>query len=367
MLSDQSKRQYHSVIPHSKPCLTTEDGKAIDAVLRSGMIAEGNLVKDLENAVGQYLGLLGGVATSSGTNALFFALTALGTGVGDEVIIPTYVCRSVWDGVIATGATPVLCDVGDDWCASAETIKPQVTARTKAIIVVPIFGIASDVIPICEMGVPVIEDCCQAFGAIHGDKMVGTFGELCFLSFHATKLLTTGEGGMVLTGDPGLLDRLRDLKQGKNGNLAVRYRQPMADLQAALGLSQLARYGSFLRRRQSIADFYFNELKDLPVRLPRAIRDRSIFFRFPLRVQGDFESLRRLFDVEGVQVRRGVDSLLHRRDGMNPEGFAGAEKCFSESLSIPLYPALSDEDCERVVDSCRYILAKQVIGGPREG
>ena len=319
------------------------------------MLAEGQRVKAFEQAVSEHLGLLGGVAASSGTGALCLGLLGLEVGSGDQVILPTYVCRSVWDAVRSTGATPVLCDVGEDWCMNVGTVRPRLTVRTKAIVVVHPFGIMSEVDPLCALGLPVIEDCCQAFGAQRGDRRAGTFGKLCVLSFHATKLLTTGEGGMVLTRDRTLLEKLRDLKQGGSGGPGVRFRHPMTDLQAALGLSQLKQYGGFLARRKSIAGYYFAQLTGLPVRLPTSVRDRSIFFRFPLRVQGDLQRFRESFLADGIQVRQGVDMLLHRWAGGEPNAFPGAERCFAETLSIPLYPAMSDEECEQVVGSCRRI------------
>ncbi len=323
------------------------------------MVAEGNVVREFEQAISQYLGLLGGMATSSGTDALFLAMKGLGIGNRDEVIIPTYVCQSVWDAVKATGAAPVLCDIGGDWCVNRDTIKPHITRRTKAIIVVHTFGIMAEVAPICNLGIPVIEDSCQALGARWDGKMAGTIGDFCVLSFHATKLLTSGEGGMVLTRDRKWFSRLRDLKQGKNIRGIVRYRQPMSDLQAALGLSQLARYETFLKRRRLIADYYFTHLQGLPIELPHHIRHQSIFFRFPLRIRGDFEALRKLFDAEGIQVRHGVDALLHKSLKGGYGKFPMAQKYFTETLSIPLYPALKRKECERVVEVCHRILANK--------
>lgn len=340
-------------ISHSKPLITEEDRNAVDAILTSGMIAEGAIVQQFEKAVSNFLGLSGGITTSCGTGALFLALKALDIGYGDEIILPTYVCRSVWDAVSWTGATPVLCDVRDDWCMNNETVKPQITRATKAIIVVHPFGIVADVQSIRCLEIPLIEDCCQAFGAKNAeDVMAGTVGKLCILSFHATKLLTAGEGGMVLTDDSKLLEKLRSLKYGKLSELVVRYRQPMTDLQAALGLSQLARYESFLNRRRAIADYYFSQLKDLPVRLPYSVRARSIFFRFPLGVRRHFEMVQASFNLEGVQVRRGIDTVLHRQIGIETKNFPGAEKCFAETLSIPIYPALTDENIAHIVDAC---------------
>jgi perosamine synthetase len=342
-------------IPHSRPCLTEKDKSAVEKVLSSGMIAEGAAVKAFEDAVSDYLQLGGGVATSSGTDALFLGLKSLNIAAGDEVVMPTYVCRAVWDAVRAIGATPVLCDVAEDWCMNADTVKPVLTNRTKAIIVVHTFGIVADIEPICALGVPVIEDCSQSFGAKHKGTLAGTFGRLCILSFHATKLLTTGEGGMVLTNDMGLACRLRALKCGDEEHSTTRYRLPMSDLQAVLGLSQLQSYETFMTRRREIADFYFAELKDLRVILPFAVADRSIFFRFPLRVNTGFEGVRLAFAAAGIQVRRGVDTLLHQTMRMKSSSFPCAERCYAETVSIPLYPALRDNQCQTIVDACMNI------------
>ncbi|MBD0370357.1 MAG: DegT/DnrJ/EryC1/StrS aminotransferase family protein [Pyrinomonadaceae bacterium] len=354
-MSHQVEKPAALIIPHSKPCLGDEDLRAVASVLETGMIAEGALVREFEEAMSRYLGLRGGVAAPSGTSALFLALKALGVGAGDEVIIPTYTCRSVWDAVRATEASAVLCDITDDWCMSAETIRPHVSKQTKAIVLVHTFGIMAEVDEVCALGIPVIEDCCQSLGAKSGECIAGTKGDLCVLSFHATKLLTTGEGGMALANDEKLLRKLRALKQGEDGPLMLRYRQPLTDLQAALGLSQLGNYDNFLQRRHVIAEQYFIELEGLPVELPQAVKGRSIFFRFPLGVSGEFDAFRRRFDTEGIQVRRGVDSLLHRQCGLSDATFPNATRSFSRTLSIPLYPALSPVDCSRVVEVCRSV------------
>jgi perosamine synthetase len=340
------------------PHVTAEDQAAVAAVLRSGMIAEGEVVARFEQAVCKYLGMAGGVAASSGTTALFLALKSLDVTEGDEVIIPSYVCRSVWDAVACTGATPVLCDTGEDWCINIHTIKPHITGKTKVIVLVHIFGIAADASSLLSLGIPLIENCAQAFGAQQEDKTAGTFGEVCITSFHATKLLTTGEGGMALTNDAAILKKLKELKQGNSCPLSVRYLYPMTDVQAALGLSQLARYKDFLQRRKKIADYYFSALAGLPVKLPYTIRDRSIFFRFPLRARINFEEAKTSFAEQGVHIRRGVDTLLHRKCGMREGNFPCTEQLFSETVCIPIYPALKDKDCEKIVASCHKIFAQ---------
>lgn len=267
-LNEPINQSRSSIITHSRPHLTSEDLTAIHAVLTSGMIAEGEMVGRFEHEVSRYMGIAGGVAASSGTSALFMVLKGLSIGEGDEVILPSYVCQSVWEAVAAAGAQPVLCDIQEDWCMSIDTVRPRVTRRTKAVILVHIFGIVANADGIFSLGIPVIEDCCQAVGAKYDGRMAGTLGQACLLSFNATKLLTTGEGGMVLTNDVTLLKKMRQLKQGNAERMTSRYSSPLTDIQAALGLSQLARYAAFLDRRRAIADYYFSELDGLPLSLP---------------------------------------------------------------------------------------------------
>jgi perosamine synthetase len=343
-------------IPHSKPCITESDVKCVQAVLASGIVADCDKTREFESAVAQYLGLAGGVATSSGATALFLALKALEIGPGDEVILPTYVCGSVLDVIGWTGAVPVLCDVSDDWCMNQETVQSRVSGQTKAIIVVHMFGIAVDIKPILSLGIPVIEDCAQAFGGELRSQKLGGLGDFCMCSFHATKLLCTGEGGMVLAKDSLGLERLRSFNSDENTKYQNRYHFPMTNIQAALGLSQLGNYEASLRRRRQLADGFFAHLKDLPVRLPESVRNRSIFFRFPIRTNLEFDRIRIAFNAYGVQVRRGVDALLHRQLLLNPSHFPGAERCYAETLSIPLYPALTDAEAKYSVDVCKRIL-----------
>lgn len=340
------------MITHSKPTLNSYDSKAVHDVLQSGMIAETESISAFEEAISGYLNLRGGVATSSGTSALFLSLKAMDVKPDDEVILPTYVCRSVMDAVEWAGATPVLCDIGDDWCMNVDTVKSKLTRHTIIIIMVHIFGIAGDVKPICDLGVPVIENICQAFGAKKDGKLVGTYGALAICSFHATKLLTTGEGGMVLTSDQKLLERLRQLKYGATQEHKMRYLLPMTNMQSALGLSQINRYNEFLARRQQIADIYFNKLDNLPIDLPKQLCGRSIFFRYPILTKKNFNYLASEFRRLGIEARHGVDSLLHHFIGIEQDSFPVAERLLKQTISIPIYPSLTDDEVENIIKAC---------------
>lgn len=336
-------------ITHSKPILTSRDKDALLKVIQSNMIARGDRVIEFENRVADYLGLKGGVATSSGTAALFLSLKALDIGKGDEVVLPTYLCYTVLASIEKTGAVPVLCDVGDDWVINYNTVKPHLSSKTKAIIAPHIGGISIDIKPLTELGVPVIEDLAQAFGAKINNRKVGTFGKVAVCSFKAIKCLTTGEGGMILSNDNSILKKIRSLQ----------IFSPISDLQAALGISQLEQYDSFLYRRQEIADIYFRTFdKFSDICMPLALRKRSMFFRFPLRVPLPFEMLKVEFEKKGIAIRQFIDFLLHRILKQPSENFPNAEKHFKETISIPIYPSLSDDQVEYIAKVSEQILTQ---------
>jgi UDP-4-amino-4-deoxy-L-arabinose-oxoglutarate aminotransferase len=337
------------IIPHSKPTLTSRDKAVLLKVIQSNMIAAGDKTAEFGNRVADYLGLKYGVATSSGSAALFLSLKALCIGKGDEVILPTYVCYTVLSAVEKTGAVPVLCDVGDDWVISYDTVKPHISSKTKAIIAPHIGGIAIDIEPLTELEVPVIEDLAQAFGAQINGRKAGTFGKIAICSFKGIKCLATGEGGMVISNDNSILKRIR----------SVQIFSPMSDIQAALGISQLEQYDLFLQRRREIADFYFKTFDRFPgICMPLALRKRSMFFRFPLITPLSFDLLKDEFEKKGVAVRKFIDFLLHRVLKKPSKNFPNAEKHFKETFSIPIYPSLSKVQIKYIAKVGVEILSK---------
>jgi UDP-4-amino-4-deoxy-L-arabinose-oxoglutarate aminotransferase len=345
---------FTSVIPHSKPWITEADQKAVVDVLNSRMIAQGDQVRLFEETCARYLGVPNGVAMGSGTAALTLALWALGLKKGGEVILPTYVCKNVAEAILNAGCVPVFCDVGHHWNMTAKTVADVLTKRAIAIIVIHLFGIPTHLDDFEKFGLPIIEDACQAFGAKAEERIVGTMGTIGIFSFHATKCLTTGEGGLAISNDPKLLERMRKLRDGEDYP-EIRVTSPMTDLQAALGISQLSRYPVFLKQRRSIAESYFEALSDCPVALPDAVRNESIFFRFPIRVSGKFQVLRQRFAEKGVHVRQGVDVLLHRIMNNPSKKFSTAERLFAETVSLPIYPALTEGEQKRVIQVSQEI------------
>jgi UDP-4-amino-4-deoxy-L-arabinose-oxoglutarate aminotransferase len=318
------------------------------------MVAQGERVIELEQRFAAAVDAEGAVAVASGTAALTLALRALDLPPGSEIVIPTYVCINVLHAVRAAGGRAILCDVEEDWTMTPETVHRVLTPSTRAVIAVHTMGVPCDVRGVRELGLPVVEDACQAWGAVVKDGVAGALGDIAIVSTHATKCLTTGEGGVLLSRDPAILARVRESRD-TGGPDSVRFAAPMSDLQASMGLSQLARYDAFLERRQRLAGRYFEQLSGLGISLPRAVRERSMFFRFPVRCDEDFSRVQAAFLEEGVQVRRGVDTLLHLLVSAERQHFPVAERLYRETVSLPLYPALTDEHQDLIIAASRRI------------
>lgn len=334
-------------IPHSRPSLDNEEISLLQNVIASGQLAQGHQVRAFEEELGTFHGLPPGVASSSGTTALHLALLSLGVGQGDEVLLPSYVCSAPLHAVYHSGATPVLVDV-DPITGNMDPIdlNKRLTSKSKAIIVVHLFGLPAKLREISVHGLPVIEDCAQALGAESGNQKVGTLGNLAICSFYATKLITTGEGGMLLSHDLSLLAKARNLREyDKKDDFEVRFNYKMTDIQAALGRSQLSKLESFLGQREELAGTYNEQLATLPCTLPPSQEGR-IYYRYVISIQKNVrELIQKLLDL-GIEVARPVYRPLNRYFKL--EDYPGTEMAWKSHLSLPIHPSLTSQDVKRV-------------------
>ncbi len=340
------------MISHSRPTLSEADAQKVAHVVRSSWIAQGREVESFEREVAAFVGQPGAVAVSSGTAALHLALLALGVGPGAEVVIPTYVCDALHHAVSHAGATAVLADAAAGTLSlDPDDVKRRLTGRTKAIILPHAFGLAAGVEAFLAMGVPVIEDCAQAIGCLDGSRPVGSRGTLAVFSFYATKMLTTGEGGMVTASDPTLLGRVRDLREyDERADLAPRFNYKLTDLQAALGRSQLARLPAFIERRRQIAAAYRRAMAGSACQLPPDdVGGRHVYHRFVIAVERPLDLLIKRLETRGIQCRRPVFRPLHRALGLGE--YPAAVRLWERSLSIPCYPSLTDAEIQRVAEA----------------
>jgi dTDP-4-amino-4,6-dideoxygalactose transaminase len=339
------------MIPHSRPTIDESDIQAVSSVLQSGNIAQGSAVEKFERELAGYIGVEGGVATSSGTAALHLALLALDITGKDTVALPSYVCTAVLNAVHYVGALPLLIDVHPDtFNMDVEDLKRKLRPQVKAIIVPHSFGLAADLEEIIDLGIPVIEDCAQSVGATYKNKLTGSFGNISIFSFYATKMITAGEGGMVVSDSEEFLGKIRDLRDYDNrGNYVTRYNYKMTDFQASLGLSQLKKLNHFIAIRRTIAQKYNNEFKDLcSVPVSHENDSKHIYYRYTAKLRRDAESFLKLSKEKGINCERPVFKPLHRY--LNLSGFTNTDCVWEKSVSIPIYPTLTEEDINIIIE-----------------
>ncbi|MBI5092761.1 MAG: DegT/DnrJ/EryC1/StrS family aminotransferase [Candidatus Hydrogenedentes bacterium] len=323
------------MIPHSAPTLSIEEHEAVDLVLRSGQLAQGREVEAFEQECAAFAGRRHGVAVNSGTAALHLALGALGVQLAERVAIPSYACASLITAAYLQQATPELCDIADDYnmdCAG-------ISGDCRVVILPHLFG-APAKIP--DRG-QVIEDVAQSMGG-----PTGRATPVAITSFYATKLMTTGEGGMLFTDDGATAEYARDRRDYDNrDDFVVRHNYKMTDLQAAMGRVQLKRLPSFIARRREIALRYQENFATLPLRLPNP-RDH-VFFRYVIAT-GRREDLENHLRANGIDAKRPVYRPAHHYLG---GVFPNSERAHAECVSLPIYPTLLDADADRVIDSVK--------------
>jgi len=348
------------VIPHSRPSLDRDDVSSVSEVIRSGQIAQGEVVGEFEKKVAKYIGVNGAAATSTGTSALHLSLLAMGIKKGDYIAMPSFVCSALLNVVKYVGVHPILVEVDPEtYNIDIHDLKKKIKKTTRAIILPHQFGLPADIDEVISLGVPVIEDCAQAIGAVYKGKKAGSFGSLSCFSFYATKVLSTGEGGMVVSNSRNLLKKIRDFREYDNKkNYSVRYNYKMTDIQAAMGISQLKKLNSFLLRRAKIAKRYFSELQGF-CNLPAvSYKDRRhIFFRFLIQIHGSVSNALEFFSERGVTCMRPVYKPLHKY--LHLQGFPNSDKIWKKTISIPIYPSLTDKEICKVLDVLKQYLKRK--------
>lgn len=360
------------------PLLGPEVLAAIEPVVGSGRLSGGHLVGEFERAFADFEGLSqaggGAVATSSGTTALMATLMASGIGRGDEVVLPALTFGATASAICAVGATPVFADIDPTtFCLSPITVAPALTEATAAIIAVDLFGQMAPVAQIAEAAQGrnriVIEDAAQATGARIGSSGPGTWGVACF-SFHGSKALTTGEGGMIAGTDLGLIERARVVcDQGfassasaRDGygrvheSVGVNFR--MAEIPAAIGLAQLPKLADQLARRGEIAARYSTEIREV---VTPSVGDgmKHSWLLYTVTCESSEQRDRLLGRIRraGVDARAYYATPLHQQPAFaqfaprSGQGLIETERIAATTLSLPVHAGMSDDDVAFVISA----------------
>jgi dTDP-4-amino-4,6-dideoxygalactose transaminase len=348
-------------VPHSFNPVGREEEEAVLAVLRSGWVNDGpegdRLVEDLLGATGA----VGGTVASTGTHALVLALRACGVqGEQDEVILPDYACRVLYDAVRMAGGTPVVADVEEEGLSiDLGSVKGQVSDQTRAVVVPHAFGLPADIDIFRALGVPTIEDCAHAVGVRFRGWSVGGSGDFSVFSFEGTKLLPAGEGGAVLARTDAGVERLQALKwDDPQGAQACR----LADTVSALARARLRGLPAALARRRELALRYREALSDLEhrgsLRLPVEQEGREhAWYRFVIRVENPGR-LEEQAARHGVRISRPImpDPLSSYLPVRGEPGRVAAV-IHASAASLPIYPSLTLEQLEYTASVVREALS----------
>ncbi len=349
------------MIPVARPQIGPEEEEAVLAVLRSGMLAQGPQVERFEAAFAEVCGVRHAVAVSNGTAALFLALLAQGVGPGAEVITTPFSFVATGNSILMAGARPVFVDIDEaTFNLDAGQIEAAITPQTRAIMPVHLYGHPAAMDAICAIAeryeLAIVEDAAQAIGARFHGRPTGSFGTGCF-SLYATKNIMSGEGGMVTTDDPQVADRLRLLRS--HGS-RVRYYHDllgynfrMTDLQAAIGLAQLAKLERFTERRIANAAFLDQAIAHPQVLKPAAQPGvRHVYHQYTVRISGDRDEAVRQLSAAGVGTAVFYPLPIPQqplyRDLGYDQALPVADRLSAEVLALPVHPSLSDDELAQV-------------------
>lgn len=360
------------MIPIAKPQIGEEELKAVQDVMNSGIISQGEAVGEFEENFAGYIGVENAVAVNSGTAALHLALLANGIGAGDEVITTPFTFIATANSILFTGARPVFVDIEEDtFNINAEKIRDKITPRTKAIMPVHLYGQPADMKTIMETAedhnLIVIEDACQAHGAEFKKIKVGNFGTGCF-SFYPTKNMTTSEGGIITTNDKKIADTAGALRN--HGSLTryyheiLGYNYRMTDIGASIGITQLKKLDRFNEIRIKNARHLTKRLKDIEgILTPIVKNDRKhVFNQYTIRIKSGFGERDKVIEIlnkNGVGTAIYYPLPIHQQRLYLNLGYGGkfplSEKMASEVLSLPVHPSVTEDNLDLIAETFNNI------------
>ncbi|ATN85406.1 DegT/DnrJ/EryC1/StrS family aminotransferase [Coxiella burnetii] len=375
-------------IPIAIPSIGDEEWQALKVPLDSGWLTQGPKVAEFERLFAVRHQAQKALATTSCTTALHLALAAMGVGPGDEVIVPAFTWIATANAVLYCGATPVFADVDrDTFNINVEDISRKITDKTKAIIPVHLFGACADIDAIRKVipnQVMILEDAACAAGAAYKGKPAGILGDMGAFSFHPRKSITTGEGGMLTTNNTELAHRAEIMRNhGAKIPEEVRhlsdkpyllpdfkllgFNYRMTDLQAAVGIVQLAKLDAFINERDQWANYYYTHLKDLTwLRAQRLLADckhawqACVFYVDPERAPMPRNTLMEYLKEAGIATRPGTHavhllSFYREKYGIYSDDFPGARDCDHNTMAIPLHNRMTKDDYDYVIETLRSI------------
>jgi perosamine synthetase len=362
-----------SSIPVYKPFLDlTELKNVIECVESSWISSKGPFIKKFEKAFATRIDISNATTVSNGTVALHVALLALGVGPGDEVIVPTLTYIASVNAIKYVGATPIFIDCNlSDWQIDTSKIEAKITEKTRAIMAVHVYGNPTDMIAIMTIArkfdLKIIEDCAEAIGTYINGRHVGTFGDVSTFSFFGNKTITTGEGGMVVSNSREVIEMVERLKgQGLAAGREywhdlIGYNYRMTNICASIGLAQLEKLETILEKKRSIANFYFENLKNLPVQFQEVL-EGGLTSHWMCSILCENEEkrdgLRKHLSKVSIETRPLFPPIHLMEMYTTKENFPLAESISVRGLNLPSFPSLTSDELNLIVLNIKEFLEK---------
>ncbi len=335
-------------IVSSKPTITRKELESVLDCLISERLEPGEAVKNLEVEIANLAGVRHALAVNSLTAAYHLSFLALDIKAGDEVIIPSYFDSAALSALRQAGGLPVLADAGEgSLFPSADDIRARITDKTRAIVAGHTFGFHAPMGELREVGVPLVEDASHAIGSEFDERPAGQNGAIGVVSFAPSMVITTGNGGMILTDNSRFFSTMRDLRGGPSSEHPG-YDYTMTDFQAAMGISQLSRLTDFIRRRREIARVYLDALKTTPHRAPYAYGDSFVYQSFPVFFDAPAEKLEKYWKKSGIEVIRPYPKALHHHLALRGLDYPRSDRLTKKLYALPIYPTLSKKEIEKI-------------------
>ncbi|MCL4454975.1 MAG: DegT/DnrJ/EryC1/StrS family aminotransferase [Deinococcus sp.] len=358
-------------IPMSSADLDDSDIQAVLAVLRSGRLALGPKTVEFENLMAEYVGVRHAVAVSSGTAALHLLVRALGIGPGYEVLVPSFTFAASVNALLYEGAAPVFVDIEPEtYNLDPEDLERKITSRTKAVMAVDVFGHPAEWAAVMDIadryGLRVIDDSCEALGAEYKGRKIGQFGDAAAFAFYPNKQMTTGEGGIIATNDNEIARLSRSMRNQGRGEMGawleherLGYNYRLDEMSAALGVSQLRRIETFLRKREQVARMYTEQLRGFSWVRPPVVKPHvrmSWFVYVATLTEGlERDPVMREMEAAGVPTR-GYFSPVHLQPyirellGTGPGILPVTEQVARRTIALPFHNNLSSAHVRQTVE-----------------
>jgi perosamine synthetase len=373
-----NKGMNESKIPVNEPYLGQREKELVNECLESGWISSaGKYIEKFESQFSEYCECAAGVTTTSGTTAIHLALKSLGVGPGDEVLVPAFTMVGSVYPIVQCGASPVFVDSEPDTGnMDIQDLERKITSSTKVILIVHIYGHPADMDPICDLArsrnVKILEDAAEAHGALYKGRKAGSLGDVGCFSFYANKIITTGEGGMVVSNDMALIRKARQLKDLAHGKTRFTHDLPeafnyrMTNIQAAIGLGQLERIEDTIQKKIKNAEQYTNQLKDIScLKLPVCrLWARNVYWMYGVQLMDNErftkDQLMVALKNEGIDTR-SFFYPLHTQKAFQKYGkqdCPNAESLGKRGFYLPSGQTLTVSQVSRVAETLSQLLEK---------